>query len=201
MNLRDRKKERTRQLLSDTAIAMFLAEGFDQVAVADIAAAAEVSKPTLFRYFPVKEDLVLHRIADHQGEQARVVAARDPRESPLRALRRHFRQGLEARDPVTGLCDLPEVLAFYRLVYGTPSVAARLVEYGTADAALLAGALGGPAPRLVAAQVIAVTQVLAHDNVAAVSAGRTADEVFPEAAAAADLAFDLLSHGAAGRGY
>ncbi|MFE3451210.1 TetR/AcrR family transcriptional regulator [Nonomuraea sp. NPDC059194] len=201
MNLRDRKKERTRQLLSDTAIAMFLAEGFDRVAVADIAAAAEVSKPTLFRYFPAKEDLVLHRFADHQGELARVVAARDPRETPLRALHRHLRAGLEARDPVTGLCDLPEVLSFHRLVFGTPSLAARLVEYGTADAAALADALGGPTPRLVAAQVVAVVRVLAQDNVAAVSAGRTADEVFPEAAAAADTAFDLLSHGATSRGY
>lgn len=201
MSLRDRKKERTRQLLSDTAIAMFLAEGFDQVAVADIAAAAEVSKPTLFRYFPAKEDLVLHRIADHQGEHARVVAARDPRETPLRALHRHFREGLEARDPVTGLCDVPAVLAFHRLVFGTPSLAARVMEYGTTDAALLADALGGPAPRLVAAQVIAVVQVLALDNASALSAGRTADELFPEAAEAADTAFDLLSHGAAGRGY
>ncbi|MFD1939226.1 TetR family transcriptional regulator [Nonomuraea mangrovi] len=201
MNLRDRKKERTRQLLSETAIAMFLAEGFDQVAVADIAAAAEVSKPTLFRYFTSKEDLVLHRFADHQGEHARVVAARDPGETPLAALHRHFREGLRARDPVTGLCDVPEVLAFYRLVFGTPSLSARLAEYRAADAASLSGALGGPAPRLVAAQVIAVVDVLAHDNVAAVSAGRTADEVFPEAAEAADAAFDLLSRGAAGRGY
>jgi len=35
--------------------------------VTDIAATAEASKPTLFRYFPTKEDLVLHRIAHHQG--------------------------------------------------------------------------------------------------------------------------------------
>ncbi|MEU4548354.1 TetR/AcrR family transcriptional regulator [Nonomuraea dietziae] len=201
MNLRDRKKERTRQLLSDTAIEMFLAEGFDRVAVADIAAAAEVSKPTLFRYFPAKEDLVLHRFADHQGEPARVVEERAEDESPLRALRRHFLRGLDERDPVTGLCDLPEVLAFQRLVFGTPSLAARLVEYGTADADALARALGGPAPGLVAAQVIAVRQVLARDNVAAISAGRSADEVYPEAVEAADTAFDLLSHGAAGRGY
>lgn len=201
MGLRALKKDRTRQLLSDTAIAMFLADGFDRVAVADIAAAAEVSKPTLFRYFASKEDLLLHRFADHQGEPARVVRDRTPGQTPLEALHRHFAQGLQERDPVTGLCDHPNVLAFHRLVFDTPSVAARLVEYGTADADALAAELGGPAGRLVAAQFVVVRQLLARDNWAELAAGRTAEEVYPEAAEAADLAFGLLTKGAARLGY
>jgi tetracycline repressor-like protein len=60
---------------ADTAISLFLAHGFDRVSVNDIAAAAEVSKPTLFRYFATKEDLVLHRFADHKGEAACVTAS------------------------------------------------------------------------------------------------------------------------------
>jgi len=112
MNLRERKKERTRAAIADAAIAMFLCDGFDAVSTADIAAAVEVSKPTLFRYFPTKEDLVVHRFADHIGEAARVVRAREPGEAPLAALHRHFRAGLAGRDPVTGLCDHPAVLAF-----------------------------------------------------------------------------------------
>ncbi|MCZ9336804.1 TetR family transcriptional regulator, partial [Streptomyces sp. TRM76130] len=74
---------------------------------------------TLFRYFPAKEDLVLYRIADHEDEAARVVAEGP---DPLTALRRHFLAGLERRDPVTGLNDDPEVLAFHRLLYGTPAL-------------------------------------------------------------------------------
>jgi AcrR family transcriptional regulator len=120
--LRERKKRRTYQVLSDTAVRLFLEKGFDAVSVAEVAAAAEVSKPTLFRYFPAKEDLVLHRIADHEDEAARV-AAQGP--TPLAALRRHFLAGLERRDPVTGLNDHPEVLAFHTLLYGTPALAAR----------------------------------------------------------------------------
>ena len=68
--LRARKKARTRDAIADAAISLFLAHGFDHVSVTDIAATAEVSKPTLFRYFATKEDLVLHRFADHKGEAA-----------------------------------------------------------------------------------------------------------------------------------
>ncbi len=73
--LRERKKARTRKALSDTAIALFLERGFAGVSVAEAAAAAEVSKPTLFRSFPAKEDLVLHRFADHRDEPARTAEA------------------------------------------------------------------------------------------------------------------------------
>ena len=101
--LRARKKARTRDAIADAAISLFLAHGFDQVSVNDIAAAAEVSKPTLFRYFATKEDLVLHRFADHNGEAARVVRDRQAGASPVTALHRHFRAGLDRFDPVTGL--------------------------------------------------------------------------------------------------
>lgn len=39
------------QSVSDTAIGLFLEKGFDAVSVAEVAAASEISKPTLFRYF------------------------------------------------------------------------------------------------------------------------------------------------------
>lgn len=199
--LRALKKDRTRQALSDAAITLFLERGFDAVPVADIAAAAEVSKPTLFRYFPSKEDLVLHRIADHQGEAARIVAGRGPR-SPIDALHAHFREGLRRREPTTGLCDHPAVLAFHRLVFETPSLASRLADYVTADTAALATALGGgTAADLVAAQIIAVHHVLARANYAQLAAGRSATDAYPEATAAADLAFALLRNGAAPHGY
>src|SRR5215470_959598 len=140
--LRARKKARTRGAIADAAISLFLAHGFDQVSVNDIAAAAEVSKPTLFRYFATKEDLVLHRFADHNGEAARVVRNRPPDVSPVTALYRAFRAGLDRYEPVTGLNDHPGVVAFHRLVFGTPSLAGRLTQYLLDDEEALAGALG-----------------------------------------------------------
>ncbi|WP_116214064.1 TetR/AcrR family transcriptional regulator [Streptomyces olivoreticuli] len=199
--LRERKKQRTRQALSETAIELFLARGFDQVSVADVAAAVEVSKPTLFRYFPAKEDLVLHRIADHQGEAARVVRERAAEMSPLGALRTHFHERLDARDPVTGLCDVPSVLAFHDLVFTTPSLAARLVRYTGRDEELLAAALcetgGGDeiTAGLAAAQIVCVQQRLAQGNWRRVTGGSSATEALPFAHADADVAYGLLGGG------
>jgi AcrR family transcriptional regulator len=194
--LRERKKQLTYQAVSETAIAMFLERGFDKVSVAEVAAAADISKPTLFRYFPAKEDLVLHRFADHEDEPARVVAGRPSGDSPLDALRRHFLDGLDRRDPVTGLCDVPEVLAFLRLLYGTPSLVARMYAYQGRSEAALARALGGGAPeRLAAGQIIAVLRILALDNWRRIDAGQSADRVYAGAVQAAEQAFVQLRTG------
>ncbi|WP_103535495.1 TetR/AcrR family transcriptional regulator [Streptomyces sp. SM11] len=194
--LRERKKQLTYQAVSEAAIAMFLERGFDKVSVAEVAAAADISKPTLFRYFPAKEDLVLHRFADHEDEPARVVAGRPPADSPLDALRRHFLDGLDRRDPVTGLCDAPEVLAFLRLLYGTPSLVARMYAYqGRSETALARALGGGPPERLAAGQIIAVLRILALDNWRRIDAGESADRVYPGAVQAAEQAFAQLRAG------
>ncbi|MEU9555723.1 TetR/AcrR family transcriptional regulator [Streptomyces fumanus] len=191
--LRERKKRRMYQVLSDTAVRLFLEKGFDAVSVAEVAAAAEVSKPTLFRYFPAKEDLVLHRIADHEDEAARV-AGQDP--APLAALRRHFLAGLDRHDPVTGLNDHPEVLAFHTLLYGTPALAARLHGFQERSEAALAEVLGGDLDaRLAAAQIIAVQRVLALDNWRRIAAGEPLARVHPDAVTAAERAFGGLARG------
>lgn len=191
--LRARKKERTRDAIGDAAVSLFLEHGFDRVSVNDVAAAADVSKPTLFRYFPTKEDLVLHRFADHQGEAARVVRDRGSGIRPVTALHRHFRACLDRYDPVTGLNDHPEVVAFHRLVFSTPSLAGRLARYQLEDEEALADALGeGIRARLRAAQVLAVQRVLARANWQKIADGRTARDVHPEAVADADEAFGHL---------
>jgi len=199
--LRERKRQRTHDTISAAAITLFLERGFDAVPVADVAAAAEVSKPTLFKYFPTKEDLVLHRIADHSGEAARVVRDRSEGERPLAALRRHFLDGLRDRDPVTGLNDHPQVLAYHRMVFETPSLAARVASYTETDEAALADALdprGGLAARLAAGQILVVQRILARDNWRRLIGGRTAAQLHRPAVTAANRAFDQLDSGLAG---
>ncbi|MET7450817.1 TetR family transcriptional regulator [Streptomyces sp. NPDC005574] len=191
--LRERKKRRMYESVSDIAVGLFLERGFDAVSVAEVAAAAEISKPTLFRYFPAKEDLVLYRIADHEGEAARVVAGRA---RPVDALRLHFLDGLERCDPITGLNDDPRVRAFYALLYGTPSLVARMYAYLERSEAALAEALGDDLDaRLAAGQIIAVRRVLAQENWRRIVAGERVAEVRADAVAAAERAFALLAAG------
>jgi len=57
-SLRDQKKERTREALFEAAIVLFRERGFGGTTVDDIAAAAQVSRRTFFRYFPAKEAVV-----------------------------------------------------------------------------------------------------------------------------------------------
>ncbi len=197
---RAQRRARTRDALSVAAITLFLERGFDDVSVAEIAAAANVSKPTLFAHFASKEDLVLHRILDHRGEAGRIVADRAGGVTPLAALREHQLAGLDRREPVTGLNEQPEVLAFHGMVFATPSLQGRLARYAAEDERALAEALARAAPgageltaRLGAAQIIAVQRVLARENWARLSAGEPADARHPRATAATRLAFAALA--------
>ncbi|HEX3780987.1 MAG TPA: TetR family transcriptional regulator [Pseudonocardiaceae bacterium] len=198
--LRERKKQRTYQAISHAAISLFLARGFEEVSVVDVAAEAEVSKRTLFKYFPTKEDLVLHVFADHEDEAARVVRARRPNESPLAALHAHFLAGLDRHDAATGLCDEQVVAQIYELLTSTPTLAARLLQYSARSESALATALAETdddplRPRVTAAAIVAVQRTLAQDNQRRMTAGESAQARHPAAVAEADQAFTLLRNG------
>ena len=72
--LRERKKQRTRELIADTARELFLERGFDAVTVAEIAREADVDTKTVYNYFPSKPELFYHRLEEF--EQAMVDAVR-----------------------------------------------------------------------------------------------------------------------------
>jgi AcrR family transcriptional regulator len=65
VGLRERKKVKTRLAIEDTALTLFEQHGFEATTVEEIAAVAEVSTTTFFRYFPSKADIL---VADH-GQQ------------------------------------------------------------------------------------------------------------------------------------
>lgn len=203
LGLRERKKRRTREAITDAAFALFQESGFDGVSVVDIADAAEVSKPTLFAYFPTKEDLVLRRFLDHTGP-ALVVRQRPSGETVLRALRRDFLDRLAQRDVLTGLNDTPEAMTFHSLLYSTTTVMARLTGYMLDRERELAVELVSSealsdefTARTVAAQVFSAQRILGDHNAHDIRAGHTADETYPAAVTRTETAFDLLESGLA----
>jgi AcrR family transcriptional regulator len=85
LGLRERKKQRTRQLIADTARRLFAERGFEQVTVAEIAREAEVAQATVFNYFPTKEDLFYSRLEAFEEELLAAIRERAPGQSVLAA--------------------------------------------------------------------------------------------------------------------
>ncbi|RMI32966.1 TetR/AcrR family transcriptional regulator [Nocardia stercoris] len=202
LSLRERKKIETARSIWRVALELFVEHGFDNVSVAQIAAASNVSKMTVFNYFGTKEDLVLGPMEEHLGELAAVVRERERGESVVAAVRRHFRAALADFDPASGLNDQTGVLDVQRLVRQTPALAQRAHDFHNRAQELLAAELvteaGDSDPttaRVVAALLVAARRALVAENHRRLLAGESADQVLPDAITAADNAFELLERG------
>ncbi|MDB5652485.1 MAG: Transcriptional regulator TetR family [Tardiphaga sp.] len=70
--LRQRKRQQTRDRITEAAMQLFLADGFEATTLDHIAAAADISRRSFFHYFASKEDVV---IAWQDGSTAAMTAA------------------------------------------------------------------------------------------------------------------------------
>jgi AcrR family transcriptional regulator len=121
--LRERKKQRTAEQLSQAAVQLFAARGFDETTIEDIAAAAEVSPRTFFRYFASKEDVVLAGLLDAVDVLGEAIESRPADEPVLTAV---HRAALSLADFYAASREHLLVLA--RLIQQAPSVKARDLE-------------------------------------------------------------------------
>jgi AcrR family transcriptional regulator len=154
--LRESKKRETRQRISDVATTLFFARGFDAVTIEEIAAAANVSKPTVFNYFARKEDLFFDREDEVMRFLREALGERPQGQSPVDALRRLVDRLCEQTHPFARIDS--ETVGWCRIVVASPSLKARLREIGDEAVEGLAVELAGPKPdglaRLVAGMIV-----------------------------------------------
>lgn len=153
---RETKKRETRQRISDVATKLFVTRGFDAVTLDDVAAAAKVSKMTVFNYFARKEDLMLDRLDDLKLVVLRdALRARPAGAAPVATLRRAI-DALRAQKHPFSLVH-PRSGDWWRTVAASPSLQARLRELNDEAAADLAAELA-PQPdglaRLTAGMIV-----------------------------------------------
>jgi AcrR family transcriptional regulator len=125
LGLRERKKQRTRQLIADTARALFAERGFDAVPVAEVARVAEVSEATVFNYFPTKEDLFFSGLEVFEQNLLSAIGKREAGESVLDAFARFVLQprGLLAARADDAAAD--RLVAITRVIEQSPALLAR----------------------------------------------------------------------------
>src|SRR3546814_8519858 len=107
---RERKKRKTRRLLQSTAMALFADRGFGHVTIDEIAAACDVSRTTVFRYFPTKEDLVVGTEPERLAELRLAFEQRTREETVLASVRHAVVAIAERYEP-----DRSQLLAAHEL--------------------------------------------------------------------------------------
>ncbi|WP_193083610.1 TetR/AcrR family transcriptional regulator [Brevibacterium aurantiacum] len=148
MGVRAEKKSQSRRRLVEAAYRLFSEQGYDQTSVEEIAAAAAVSRATLFNYFPSKSALIFT-----DGEQIAAagvarIEARGADEDPVDALADAFMAMIDStvgtsRDPDTEL----EVVRI-RLVLTTSQLRAEFLDRSLASLKTIADAMKVACPEL-----------------------------------------------------
>ncbi|MFF0542708.1 acyl-CoA-like ligand-binding transcription factor [Nocardia thailandica] len=141
MSLRERKKERTRRVIRQEAFRLFGEQGYTETTVEQIAAAADVSPSTFFRYFPSKEQVVLADDVDPIMLEA--IEAQPADLAPLDALCAAIETVFD-RMPAEGLAF---ERARFDLIRAVPELRGALVREQERNIEIVAAALAARAGR------------------------------------------------------
>jgi AcrR family transcriptional regulator len=203
VSLRESNKARTRLSISDTATQLFVQRGFENVTVAEIAEAAQVSVKTVFNYFSSKEELFFDRADAVRDALIGAIASRPPGTPMLEALRAVLAdrrvpfdtQGWRAlRDPE----GYERYRSFVAAEYASPALRARRLviadHWGDAFAEAFEAELGDPrAARVLAAMVIGVLSLRERELSAAVLERASARTIERRVRAVVDEGFARLT--------
>lgn len=119
-----RKRQFVRDQLSEAAMRLLAAQGYEATTIEQIAEAVGISRRTFFRYFQSKEDVIVAMLTDSGNQLAEALAARPESEPPSAALRR-------ALDVIVKeTASAPEkTLSLVRAVFDSAPLHARYLEH------------------------------------------------------------------------
>lgn len=75
------------EAIFEAAIKLFSEQGFDQTTMEEIAKAAGVSRRSMFRYFPTKNDLLARSVVNYEHILINAIEACDEGASPVSLIR------------------------------------------------------------------------------------------------------------------
>jgi AcrR family transcriptional regulator len=201
--LRESKKRQTRATIAQAAADLFRDRGFAAVTVDDVAAAANVSRQTVFNYFPTKEQMLFDRDEEIEAALLALVRDRPDGASLLTAFRGHTRGFWERFGAI--LASGAEIHGFWEIVQSTPS----LRDYAEATFGRQAQHVGeeiarnwgrpldDPLCHTLARALCGVNVAILTTGLTRVTAGEDPASVARDMLAEADRAYDLLEHGLA----
>jgi AcrR family transcriptional regulator len=178
--LRERKKARTRTAIREHALRLFREQGYSATTIEQIAAAAEVSPATFFRYFPTKEDVVLQD--DFDIVTLAALEEQPPDLGPIAA----FRGAAAAARAQMSTEDIARFAETTQLTLSVPEIRARAVDELTRTTDVITAAIAarigrGPddfASRNMAGAIIGVIMAATMPLYVPDNGGADVDEMF-----------------------
>jgi AcrR family transcriptional regulator len=156
--LRERKKRATRTAIRDAAMTLFAGQGFGGTTIDQIAEAANVSRATVFSYFPTKEEIVFGEGGAAIDRLAALLRERPGDQTTIAVVRAWL-------GDLAGWFE-PELVLQQRLARDVPVVGARRLQLFGAAERVIADSLDAElgleqelAARLTAAALVASLRV------------------------------------------
>lgn len=196
--LREKKKRITRRSIADIASGLFIERGFENVTIAEVAEAADVSKKTVTNYFPRKEDLFLDRQQDRLDDIEAAIRSRAAGESVVAGMRRYQHELLENRHPLSGAIE--NMVGFFIVLRASPALTGRWRELGAEIeehvGRILAEEIADNAQaRLVGAAIGSALNTIFMIAVERMLRGDALEDVRRDQVGVIDSAFELLEGG------
>ncbi|MGR6966734.1 TetR/AcrR family transcriptional regulator [Geodermatophilus sp. URMC 61] len=153
---RARQYASTHQRIYEAAMALFRENGYEDVPISRVAAAAGVSVQTFYAHYPGKDELIM---ALPDRAEVTALLASVPADLPLgtrmRSVLQRFLDGLDG-------ARRADVLARWELIAATPRLRYRAAEYERATAQMFLDALGEEAQQDPAATVVVTAHLSAY---------------------------------------